>query len=258
MTESSPVPPPYIQCFKQVDAIFAPSRFVYNLFYPVRAGKPLLISKLGFEPEVYTYKLREWEQEDTFHFLWIGASNIRKGWDKVISTWAHLFQEQTWCHLTMKTSSVRGEGQVVERGNVTFDSRRYDDLLQLRDLYHAAHCAVLPTMGEGFQLCALESLATGLPVIGTRYGGQLDFLDEKVAYFASHVMEEFVSSETYPFHAACTNVGDLGRKMLEVVKNYPVALLKAARGAERVHKDFTWRRAALQLKSNIEKLGFPT
>ena len=49
-------------------------------------------------------------------------------------------------------------------------------------LYAAADCFVLPTRGEGWNLCALEAMATGLPVICTRWSAHLDFLNDQNSY----------------------------------------------------------------------------
>src|SRR5690606_694791 len=54
---------------------------------------------------------------------------------------------------------------------------------ELPGLYKAAHCFVLPTRGEGFGLPLAEAGACEVPVITTRHGGQLEFLNDETAYF---------------------------------------------------------------------------
>ncbi|MGQ7887532.1 glycosyltransferase [Paenibacillus sp. WC2504] len=47
---------------------------------------------------------------------------------------------------------------------------------QLKGLYTLGNAFVLPTRGEGVGLPFLEALASGVPVIATGWGGQMDFL----------------------------------------------------------------------------------
>ncbi|WP_244163197.1 glycosyltransferase [Paenibacillus pectinilyticus] len=50
---------------------------------------------------------------------------------------------------------------------------------QLKGLYTLGDAFDLPTRGEGVGLPFLESLASGVPVIATGWGGQMDFLTKK-------------------------------------------------------------------------------
>ncbi len=45
----------------------------------------------------------------------------------------------------------------------------------LHRLYLEADAVVLPTRGEGFNLPAVEEMASGVPLIVTDFGGHLDF-----------------------------------------------------------------------------------
>ncbi len=179
MFEGTPIPAEFESRFKEIDAILVPTQFVYDLFDPIRGKKPMFVSKLGFDPELFTYQQRQWDpaNNEVFKALWIGAPNARKGWPYILSAWGHLFQDQGWCSLTMKTSTEDGQGRVVTRANVQFDSRRYDDVQDMVSLYHQAHVFVLPSLGEGFGLPLLEAMATGCPTIGTNYSGHLDFMN---------------------------------------------------------------------------------
>ena len=153
MYEGEPLPPIFAAKFARVHAVIAPSQFVYDLFKPHVGKKPLVVSHIGFDDSLYTYKERSWEPgKGQFEFLWVGAPNPRKGWPATFSSWAHLFQDKEWAHLTMKTSSETGKGTLRHFGNATFDSRLYTRE-EMRDLYHQANAFVFPTAGEGFGLC---------------------------------------------------------------------------------------------------------
>lgn len=255
MYESDPLPPVFGETFKKADAIFAPTKFVKRLFKPHKGKKKVYLSRLGFDDSLISYVARD-PAPEKFHVLWIGAPNARKGWPVILSAWSHFFKDQHWCDLTMKTSSEDGDGQVVVRDNIVFDSRRYDDPKDIVSLYNQAHIFVLPTYGEGFGLPILEAMATGCPTIATNYGGHLDFFDHSVGWPGDYIFEEVKQTDGSPFMAACMHPPRLGAQILEIVEDYPKALLRAANGAKRVHESWTWRDAATVLCENVKRLGY--
>lgn len=255
MYESIPVPPIFAHRFKQVDAILTPSNFCKDMFDPIKGKKPLLVSKLGFDEKIFTYMKREWDQTTPFQVLFVGSPNPRHGYGQVIRMWQNLFANKSFCHLVMKTSSETGEGTLQQVGNVTFDSRMYS-FEQIRDLYHSAHCFIHPVQAAGFSLPLMESIATGLPTIATTFGGQSDFVSSQNAWIVNYEFQMIPMSDGGFLKCACADVTDLGRKVLDIMEDYPAALERARRGSERVHQKWTWRNAAHQLVKNIERLGF--
>lgn len=254
MYESEPVPPVFASRFKKVDAIITPTSFCKDLFDPLRGKTPIRVSKLGFDSNMFTYKHRTWDQtSEVFQWLWIGAPNTRHGWPQVISAWSHVFKDKDFCNLTMKTSSETGEGHVQQRGNTTFDNRMYT-VEEIRDLYHNAHAFVHPLYGAGFSLPVCEALATGLPTITTNYGGQTDFIDTSTGWIVNHTFEMIPMTDGNKLRAACADVGDLGRKMVEIMQDYPRAIERATVGSNRVHGKWTWQHAARQLVKNLQQL----
>ncbi|HEX4703853.1 MAG TPA: glycosyltransferase family 4 protein [Pseudonocardiaceae bacterium] len=59
-------------------------------------------------------------------------------------------------------------------------SRRVGSLVET---YQSADCYVQPTRGEAFGLAILEAMASGLPVIVTRWGGHLDYCTDTSVLF---------------------------------------------------------------------------
>ena len=52
----------------------------------------------------------------------------------------------------------------------------------MTSLYRAADAFVLPTRGEGWGIPFMEAMAMGLPTIGTRWSGHLDFMNDANSY----------------------------------------------------------------------------
>lgn len=260
MYEAYPVPPEFERGFSEVDHVIVPSKFCLDLFTPALKAtrKRAHLVPLGFDPKVWTYQLRYPPRDEglrgPFVFLHCGAPNARKGAVRLANAWKLAgFAQCDDLLLYLKTTDENGPGKVVKIGNTIFDSRKLPrpDLVKL---FHEAHCAVLPSTGEGWGLIMMEALATGLPLITTKYGGQLDFVDETVCSFVTHTFDETTDILGWKHREAFADVGSLGRKMLEVVKDYPKALKKAAHGALRMHSSFTWAHAGMKLRSVLEQI----
>ena len=143
----------------------------------------------------------------------------------------------------MKTTASSGNGSVRTLGNITFDSRRYTEE-GLANLYSQCNAFVLPTAGEGWGLTLLEALVSGLPIVTTRYGGQMDFLDDRSAFFADHTMQEVITTEGSKFNAAIADHGDVAKKMLQVLEEYPRAVNMAELGNNNARESFTWEKSS--------------
>lgn len=260
MYEAMPVPPEFERGFAEADHVITPSKFCLDLFAPALKAtrKRCSVVPLGFDPKLWTYELRRPPRDEglrgPFVFLHCGAPNARKGAIRLANAWKLAgFAQCDDLLLYLKTTDENGLGKMVKLGNTIFDSRklpRHD----LVTLFHEAHCAVLPSTGEGWGLIMQEALATGLPLITTKYGGQLDFLDESVCSFVTHTFDETTDILGWTHREAFADVGSLGRKMLDVYRNYPRALAKGARGALRMHSAWTWKHAGEKLRSVLEQL----
>ncbi len=258
MCESPALPAVYEEKFKLADAVFAPSRFCGDAFEPILAGKPMRISPLGFDSNQFTRQEKSWQPGEQFVWLWLGAPNARKGWDLILESWVALFSEIPWMQLFMKTSSYKGDGKVVRKGNITLDSRSYREE-SLVNLYNIADGFILPTQGEGWGLSILEALGTGLPVITTRWGGQLDFLIEGEIEYASFLEHEIVTVQDRDgdkFDGAKSNPISIGTQMSSVMENYEKHVEIAKLGSNRVRRDFSWEKVSKDLLENIKSLGW--
>ncbi|QSO51512.1 glycosyltransferase [Alicyclobacillus curvatus] len=73
----------------------------------------------------------------------------------------------------------------------------YDGVLSQPDmalLYRQCSAFVLPTRGEGIGLPLMEAAATGLPLVVTGWGGQLDYLRREDAYLVSYKLQPIPQS----------------------------------------------------------------
>jgi glycosyltransferase involved in cell wall biosynthesis len=143
-----------------------------------------------------------WPEATTFKFLSVLTWQWRKGWDILLSAYLDEFEPGEEVALVLKAISPtirRGCRPVPAldmlrdfiRHRLGRDPSRIPRILviqrpvseaHLAALYTACDAFVLPSRGEGWGRPYLEAMATGLPTIGTRWSGNLDFMTDANSY----------------------------------------------------------------------------
>jgi glycosyltransferase involved in cell wall biosynthesis len=228
-----------------------------------------------------------------FRYLWVGAPNPRKGYhlvnqfaqvierqpafelymrttapqkpsDEEFDSWL----KENWGTMVERYGSQQATAMVTDMRerkdvagkihragqyqNIIVDTRG-PDLKELVELYHSAHCFLLPTLGEGFGLTLCEAMSTGLPCVATSVTGTKDFFDPEVGYTIKYQwMPSFLKN--YDLHTAIAmpDVDDFIMKAVRVASNYPKALKKGEKAAERIWGKFTWPIAAQRLVDIVQ------
>jgi glycosyltransferase involved in cell wall biosynthesis len=131
---------------------------------------------------------------DRFVFLSIFDWGLRKGWDILLRAYCRTFSPQDNVGLFLKFSRNHGHSlemilrqidQVLNENGQTL-LQRPDIVLseeglsedEVAALYRSVQAFVLPTRGEGWGRPYMEAMASGLPTIGTRASGNLDFMND--------------------------------------------------------------------------------
>jgi glycosyltransferase involved in cell wall biosynthesis len=130
---------------------------------------------------------------DHFTFLTNFAFSERKGWRQLLRAWALAFGPDDGAALILKVHS-EGRGPVLQRISAFLEAEHgsdwaartapivvVDDVLaatEMPRLYAAADAYVLPTRGEGWGRPYMEAMAMGLPTIGSRWSGNLEFMHD--------------------------------------------------------------------------------
>jgi glycosyltransferase involved in cell wall biosynthesis len=117
---------------------------------------------------------------------------------------------------------------------------------------------VLPSRGEGFGLCGLEAMATGLPLIATNWSGPVEYIDSKCVYSLNYKLVDAngIESNHVVYHGRWAEPDyEHLRSLLRWLYEHPdEAAEKGCRAAEWVHSHWTWDRVARQMVDDLDAL----
>ena len=140
-----------------------------------------------------------------FTFLTTFEFQERKGWDILLDAWVRAFDASDDVSLVLKTFSLHGDTrrEVHERLDTTLaDARRRHGKTnapvvlessvlpasELPRLYAACDAFVLASRGEGWGRPYMEAMAMGLPTIGSRWSGNLAFMNDGNSFLVDGVL----------------------------------------------------------------------
>ncbi len=203
--ETDRIPDPWVSSCNQMDEIWVPSTFNLKTF--ARSGvqrEKLHVVPHGLDPRLYrpevTSPLDVGIQKD-FTFLSIFEWTYRKGWDVLLKAYLEEFSPEEDVRLVIR--SYQGGGVIGKNvppvseqlsgfiQNNGFDPDNIPTIIFLANmvpsslmpsLYKTADIFVLPTRGEGWGIPFTESMLMQVPVIATRWGGHLEFMNDENSY----------------------------------------------------------------------------
>ena len=244
--EMSSLPAEFVEDINSNDAVYVTSSFVRQTFLDQGVVVPMTVVGHGFDPRYYHFFERTRKGE--FVFLCIAENTTRKNLPMLVRCFERAFQNCPDARLVLKLGA-HGEGElrglITRPQVVTLLTEEIADDAGLAELYRSAHCFVLPTRGEGFGMPVLEAMATGLPVIVTNYGGQLDFCNETNSFLIRN--RGLVDSDPDCFPHIESQWGDpdeehLIHLMRHVYENYERALEAGRLGYRTASADWTWEK----------------
>jgi len=176
------------------EIIITPSKFNYNIFQK-QGYKNLLYLPHIIDFERFNSDVIPLFQNPTneFKFLWIGTWKKRKNYELLIKSYLEEFEHDENVCLTIKTnqSAIKNPEIILKRIKAEIKNKKHfpkisfdktvlsDDIMP--SYIKSFNCFVSPTLGEGFGLPGLQSMAVGVPVITTNFGGVTDYANEATA-----------------------------------------------------------------------------
>lgn len=213
---------------------------------------PVEVLHHGVDPSAFPYLERP--RRDVFTFGTFGHLSPRKGTDVLIRAFRAEFGAADDVRLVLKSSLDARDYQVEDpRIQVMAGGIGASALLDLLGDFDAL---VLPSRGEGFGLCGLEAMATGLPVIATDWSGPSEYLDPTDSLALSYALVDaggVESNRTRYFGQWAEPDVDHLRALLRWVYEHPSEAANMGRAASRrVHRDWTWDRVAADLERHLD------
>lgn len=203
-----------------------------------------------FAPGAEPYPLNV--DEDHFVFFSNFDFGERKGWRQLISAWAEAFGPDDGVTLMLKTGSYsEGSDYVVSRIGAFLRERfgagaaeRMAPIEILADrlpshalpgLYAGVDAYVLASRGEGWGRPYMEAMAMGLPTIGSRWSGNLEFMNDDNSWLVDGKLVPVAEdAELYPTNLTAghkwfePDVDSLAARMREVAADPEASRAKAA------------------------------
>ena len=246
MYETDRLPKDWIEKCNQMDEIWVPSKFNVETFakYGVDKNKLVVIPE-GIDTEVFNPdKVEKYAlpNKATFNFLSIFEWTNRKGWDVLLKAYFETFSNKDDVCLYLRTyllgnydndsklfiqnkinNLIAKEGyskRKLPRIELLTNQLPFKEMLQL---YKSVDAFVLPSRGEGWGRPYMEAMSMGLPVIGTNWSGNTEFMTEENSYLIK--VEKLVEIreneiESYLGHKwAQPSVYHLKRILLEVFEH---------------------------------------
>ena len=283
--ETDRLPENWIDPLNRMDEVWVPCRFNADTFARAGVDKDKLhVIPHGFDPERYRPEEAlplKYVEEAGFVFLSIFEWTKRKGWDVLLRAYFEEFRKTEDVCLLIRTyqgGGVIGENQIsiqeqferfiAENGfspeelpAVKFIEEKVPDA-QMSRLYKTGNAFVLPTRGEGWGIPLCESMLMEVPVISTRWGGSLEFMNDENSYPIDVQRVEKVSDEQVRDNAAYSghmwaepSIGHTKALMRHVFEHREEASEKGRRGRRFILENFTKIHAATKIAARIKSLS---
>jgi glycosyltransferase involved in cell wall biosynthesis len=258
MREGTLVPKARINAINQTAALlYLPCRQNVESFRACGLRVPTKVLPYGVDAARFPYLERERTGNEPFTFGTFGALSPRKGTDVLVRAFQDEFAPAEPVRLLLKSVDALPFVPAADpRIRVLTGFWRHDDLL---DLLRGWDAFVLPSRAEGFGLCGLEAMATGLPVIATDWSGPADYLDSADSLPLHYRLVDAAATEAngvrYFGQWAAPDLDHLRSLLRWLYEHRGEAAQMGQRASARVHRSWTWNRVAAQLRDDFDLLA---
>ncbi|QDU73736.1 D-inositol-3-phosphate glycosyltransferase [Bremerella volcania] len=255
----------------RVDEIWVPSHYVRKVYE--RSGIPsekIQVIPWGVNAKVFTPEAPPLilPTNKGFHFLYVGGTIARKGFDRVLEAYLAEFGPEEDVGLVVKDIGSKtvyrhhnyAQATIEAQSDPTKPEILYlDEPLtqgQLASLFAACDCLVAPYRGEGFGMPILEAMACGTAPIVPQGGASDDFTTPETAFtLPSEEVEVATELSLFgPLLELSVSPGDLQKLMRQVVTEYEETKRRGQAASEYVRDRFTWNNSATKMSERIALL----
>jgi glycosyltransferase involved in cell wall biosynthesis len=276
--ETDRIPEGWRERCNALDEIWVPSHFNLETF--ARAGvaeHKLHVLQEGVDTEHFRPGTQTLNLPGTrgFNFLSVFDWQMRKGYDILLRAYCAEFRPDEDVALILKVSIMnQPHAQLVDLVSYFIERTLHMKLeespniilltgmlphARFPQLYASADAFVLPTRGEGWGRPYMEALACGRPVIATRWGGQMDFLNDDNADLIEldgiQSTGADIDLEIFAGHRWAEPSADNLRQLLRrAVSDRDSSKRKAARGLLDMREKWDWRQVVPKWAREFDRL----
>ncbi|MFW5435439.1 glycosyltransferase family 4 protein [Paenibacillus apiarius] len=274
MFECNRLPFTWVRRCCSMDEIWVPSTFNRDTF--IQSGVPahkIRVMPYGIDPLMYSPARPPLPVPGRrgYAFLSVCSFDDRKGIDILLSAFFEEFSESEDVCLIIKTRASsepeigRQQAYIDAIASQTPGRARSSVILlsaihswteeELAMLYNSADSYVLATRGEGWSMTVMEAMASGLPVITTRWSAHLDFVNDMNGYLIA--VQRFVPSHQTNSRLlwAVPDKHHLRQLMRHVYVHREEAAAKAELGRQTVSGQFTWEASAARMQQRLQEIS---
>lgn len=219
---------------------------------------PIRVLPHGVDPIAFPYLERRRDPDAPYTFGSASVFHAGKGIDVLLRAFLAEFSPDEPVRLLLKHSYGRLDVEIPEDPRIEL-RRRFLGHENYLAFFAELDAYVLPTRGEGFALTGLEALSTGLPLIATNWSGPADYLDPSDSFplrfsFVDAAGVRINRTRHFGLWAE-PDITHLRELMRYVYTHRAEAADAGRRAAQRVQRDWTWRRPAQQLIDDFDALA---
>lgn len=241
------------------DLIICPSEAATRAFREAPLDIPIRVAMFGVDDAQFEYVERDWHR--TLNFLHPGATQFRKGSWMVAEAFVSAFDASDIVKLKFVSHQIlpmftRMKAEYGSHPNIEFvDGFRESP----ESVYEDQHVYVSPHLSEGFGLCQLEGMASGMPGLMARCSAPLEYFRKEFGWYVE-------MSENYAPIAQCLpetagfwrlpDVRSLTQAMRSAYEHRDECEKRGRAASEFILNNLTWGHSVERIKEVLYEEGF--
>jgi len=235
-------------------------------------ARPIHVVPHGVDTSMfYPDKDKLFDFGDNFVFLAVGQWIRRKGFEDLIDAYLKEFDGDDKVVLMLKTYGANngfpimlGITNAIKTRTFQFKNKNPPRIIvngqmltepNMRRLYNSANAFILPSKGESWGLPYIQSMSCGVPCITQKFGGQLEYMNNKNSYIIKPETMDIADGQgpydrnqgLYWAKPSIKNIRNIMRKVVDDVEGRKK---RSVQGLKDVKK-WTWKSAAKKLADVI-------
>lgn len=183
-------PKHWIEQCNIMDEIIVASEFNKNVFETAGVRVPISVVQHCFDTNLFNNNVEHNGRYSMTTFVSIGTFKKRKNWDGLIKGFYSSFSKKDNVCLLLKTDKphlLENTIQTIKRtsewrskdtGPIYLDRSNVLSFEEIPVFMKKGDIYVCPSLGEGFGLPGMHSMALGMPLVTTKYSGVLEYAKE--------------------------------------------------------------------------------